>query len=99
MKDKELKNTLVIVKESTDHPFSVIEAAVKVHAAAGRLCYQKYTCEKCKQRLTMEEPNVLYKTGSCETCGHVTDIEKQGCNYLLEMHNMTLDQAMKAVQT
>jgi hypothetical protein len=31
----------------------------------------------------MEEPNTFYTTGSCDNCGHVTDIAKNGCNYLL----------------
>lgn len=33
----------------------------------------------------MDEPNVLYKSGSCDKCGHITDIEKQGCNYLMHI--------------
>lgn len=66
-----------------DHPLTEIEPAVRHHASLGRKCYQKFTCANCGQRLTMEEPNVLYTTGHCDKCGHITDIEKAGCNYLL----------------
>ena len=66
---------------ANDYPFQEIVAAVDKLAAKGALCYQKFTCEKCGERLTMDEPNVLYKTGTCDKCGHVTNIEKNGCNY------------------
>jgi hypothetical protein len=46
----------------------------------------------------METPNVLYKTASCDQCQTVTDIEKQGCNYLLEMYNKTLEQLARIVE-
>lgn len=69
-----------------DYPFAEIAEAVEKHAAKGAECYQKFTCASCGQRLTMEEPNVLYKTGTCDKCGHVTNIEEQGCNYLLALN-------------
>lgn len=76
---------LVVTKPPTDHPFAEIVEAVDRHVSQGRKCFQKFTCAKCKQRLTMEEPNILYKAGHCDNCGHVTDIEKQGCNYLMHI--------------
>jgi hypothetical protein len=46
----------------------------------------------------METPNVFHKTGSCDQCGHITDIEKQGCNYLLEIPGpISLEQAMRVI--
>jgi len=68
-----------------DYPFYEIAVAVKEYAEKGFSCYQKFTCSACGQRLTMEEPNVLYKEGHCDKCGHITNIEKQGCNYMLHM--------------
>ena len=44
--------------------------------------YQKFTCEKCGSRQTMEEPNTFYLEGACEECKHVTDIRKKGCGYM-----------------
>jgi hypothetical protein len=75
-----------------DHPFEVIAEAVKAHALAGRECFQKFTCAKCGQRLTMEDPNVLYTKGHCDKCGHMTDIKAQGCNYLLAARNVTSEE-------
>lgn len=93
MKDK---SALVVLKKPQDHPFQVIAEAVKLHASKGRLCFQKFTCSKCGQRLTIQEPNVLYKTASCDQCKAITNIEEQGCNYLLEMHNASLDDLARA---
>jgi hypothetical protein len=30
----------------------------------------------------MDVPNVFYKTGRCEECGHITNIKEDGCNYM-----------------
>lgn len=68
-----------------DYPFDEIAAAVKEHAHSGRYCYQKFSCAKCGNRLTMEQANVLYTKGTCDSCGHVTDIRAQGCNYILHI--------------
>ena len=68
-----------------DYPFDEIVAAVKSHAAKGCFCYQKFTCGKCGNRLTMEEANVLYTKGTCDKCGHETDIKAAGCNYMLHI--------------
>lgn len=98
MMDKKEESALVVLKPQKDHPFGVILAAAKKHAEAGRLCYQKFSCSKCGQRLTMETPNVFHRTGSCDQCGHITDIEKQGCNYLLEVPGpITLEDAIKVM--
>lgn len=45
----------------------------------------------------MEEPNVLYKTGTCCQCGHLTDIEKQGCNYMLYGESKSIDDLKEAI--
>lgn len=68
---------------ANDYPFEEIVQAVDDHAAKGHLCFQKFTCEQCGNRMGMDEANVLYKLGTCDKCGHTTDIEKNGCNYML----------------
>jgi hypothetical protein len=83
MNQKDVKRTLVVQNAPKDFPFYEIAAAVKKHAAAGDECYQKFTCAKCGQRLTMDIPNIIYETGTCDRCGHLTDIKSQGCNFLL----------------
>jgi len=94
------ENVLVIQNQPKDHPFEEICAAVKKHAEKGNLCYQKFTCGGCGQRLGVDKPNVFYKTIKCDECGYVTDVEKQGCNYLLEMRGpATLDEFIKRAKT
>ena len=65
-----------------DHPFVEIALAVEDHASNGFFCYQKWSCEHCQSRQMMPNANVLYKTGKCQECGKITDIVKNGCNYL-----------------
>jgi uncharacterized Zn finger protein len=49
----------------------------------GAQVFQKFTCEKCGSRQTIMTPNTFYATGQCEECGHITDIVKRGCNYMV----------------
>jgi hypothetical protein len=68
-----------------DGPFDEVAAEVEEHVRRGSTFFQKFTCAGCGQRLTMDVPNKLYTSGGCDKCGHVTDIQAQGCNYLLMM--------------
>lgn len=52
----------------------------KVNAGLWRF-YQKWTCRHCGSRQTMGEPNVFFRSGTCEECGKVSPIDK--CNYML----------------
>jgi len=38
----------------------------------------KYTCPKCGERCTLEEPNTLYERGTCFSCGADEPIVKAG---------------------
>lgn len=38
----------------------------------------KFTCEKCGERCTLCEANVLHEKGECYKCGHETVIESGG---------------------
>jgi hypothetical protein len=50
----------------------------------GVTVYQRFACEGCgNDTLGIDEPNVFYKSGQCDLCGHITDLEKTGCNYLV----------------
>jgi hypothetical protein len=66
-----------------DYPIEQCAEKAEQYIRNGARIYQKFTCEKCGQRLTMDEPNVFYETGDCDQCGHVTDIRKNGCNYMM----------------
>lgn len=66
-----------------DYPIAeCAKEADKIIAMGGKV-YQKFTCEACGQRLTVDTPNVFYLTGSCDQCGHITDLTVKGCNYLI----------------
>jgi hypothetical protein len=66
-----------------DYPFDECAKAAKELAEQGYTVHQKFTCNKCNARQTIGTPNVFFTTGHCEECGHITDIVKRGCNYLL----------------
>lgn len=66
-----------------DFPFNDVVAKATELSKFGFLVFQKFTCAGCGQRLTIETPNTFHTTGSCDKCPALTDIEKQGCNYML----------------
>ncbi len=70
-------------KKFQDFPLKEIREAVAAHVKEGRTIHQKFTCSGCGKRLTISEPNTLYREGECEDCGTVTDLEVTGCNYLM----------------
>jgi hypothetical protein len=51
----------------------------------GSAFFQKWTCAGCGERVTGCEPNRLFTGGKHEDCGHVTDLEATGCNYMLHI--------------
>jgi len=38
----------------------------------------KFTCEHCGERCTLQEPNKLYESGECFSCGKKTEIKFGG---------------------
>jgi len=68
-----------------DYPFEEICEAVDELAKEGVLCFQKWTCDKCGERIMAETPNYFTVMGHCERCNHITDIATKGCNYLAMM--------------
>jgi hypothetical protein len=64
------------------HPFDECLKGAKVIMDKGHNIHQQFTCAKCKAKQTMDVPNVFYKTGRCEECGHITNIKEDGCNYM-----------------
>lgn len=73
------------MSKEIDFKFSDVFAQADRHVRAGAVVHQKFTCARCGARQTMEEPNKFFTTGRCEECGHVTDIEARGCNFVLIM--------------
>ena len=68
-----------------DHPFNDVfdEVQALLKETPQAEVYFKFTCENCLSRQTFDVPNVLYKLGECEECGHITNVEKRGCNFTL----------------
>jgi hypothetical protein len=71
------------MRMTKDYPLQECAEAAAKYIEHGGTVFQKFTCEKCGQRLRIDEPNKFFPSGSCDFCGHVTNIEKRGCNYAL----------------
>jgi hypothetical protein len=67
------------------HPWDEVAANVKEKIKQGHLCYQQFNCEHCGTKQTMDQPNKFYKLGECEECHKITDIYKNGMNFMLHM--------------
>jgi predicted RNA-binding Zn-ribbon protein involved in translation (DUF1610 family) len=65
------------------YPFWEVAKEAHEKAMAGASVFQQFNCAKCGTKQTIDEANRFHKTGQCEECGHITDIEKDGCNYML----------------
>jgi hypothetical protein len=68
-----------------DFPWNDVLAKAAPHIANGAKVYQKFTCDGCGQRLTMETPNVFHETGTCDQCPTITNIKAKGCNFMLHL--------------
>ncbi len=66
-----------------DLPFYDVAKEAQAWMAMGHTIHQKFTCAHCGTRQTMAEPNRFFMKGQCQACGKETDIEAQGCGYLL----------------
>ena len=69
--------------EYHDYPLQECADTAQKLIKDGATVLQKFTCQHCKTRQTIPDPNVFYTKGKCEECSQITDIEKHGCNYLL----------------
>jgi DNA-directed RNA polymerase subunit RPC12/RpoP len=63
-------------------PFKKVVANAEKRMKDGWDIYQQFNCAKCGAKQTMPDVNKFYTQGRCEECGHVTDIEKDGCNFM-----------------
>ena len=64
------------------HPFDDVVANADKRLKEGWTVYQQFNCAHCGAKQTMGDPNVFHAGGQCEECGHVTDIQKDGCNFM-----------------
>lgn len=68
-----------------DFPFGEVVTKAQALSDAGHEVFQKFTCDGCGARLTMDEPGKFFETGTCDKCETVTNIKRKGCNFLLHM--------------
>ena len=68
---------------ANDYPFAEVVRKARELTDRGFDVHQKFSCANCNSRLTIGTPNVFHETGDCDQCGHVTDIKRKGCNYLV----------------
>jgi len=71
-----------------DHPIEQCARTIREKFASGdwpedTVFYQKWTCEKCGERVVGNNANQLHTHGHHEECGHVTDLRLRGCNYMV----------------
>lgn len=57
--------------------------------------YFKFTCEKCGERCTFEDANVLHQYGLCHRCGHRMEVKKGGFMLSITMKPKTNDKNTK----
>lgn len=61
-------------KSRGDLPVDVLMERAQFWISRGWDVYFKWTCPNCGLRQAFGVPNVLFKRGRCERCGHVTKI-------------------------
>lgn len=66
-----------------DFPYDAVVTQAEALIRDGATVFQKFTCQKCGKRLTLDVPNIFLERGQCEVCGGVTDIRRTGCNFLV----------------
>ena len=65
------------------HPFDDTCVQANKYVQLGYKVFQQFNCAHCGIKQTMEDANVFHKLGKCEECGKETNIEKDGCNYMV----------------
>jgi hypothetical protein len=67
------------------HPWDAVIENVrnKLAESPGAMFFQQYNCSGCGSKLTMDEANKFYTHGSCDRCPTITDIRKDGCNFMI----------------
>jgi len=76
-----------------DHPIDECRKTLDEMLAINPMAkaFQKFTCNNCGDRLTIDVPNKFFSSGKCDKCGHITDIKKHGCNFMLHLPRVMED--------
>lgn len=65
------------------YPFDEVAENTRSKMKGGATIHQQFNCCKCGVKQTIEEKNKFFTSGKCQECGHVTDIKKNGCNFMM----------------
>jgi hypothetical protein len=65
------------------YPWNEVCITVDKIIKGGANCYQQWNCEHCGAKQTMENANVFSVFGNCEECKKITNIKKNGMNYMV----------------
>jgi hypothetical protein len=63
-------------------PFRAAVANAEERMKDGWTVYQQWNCAHCEAKQTMPDENKFYLFGRCEECGEITNIERDGCNFM-----------------
>ena len=69
-------------RSENDHPFKEVADTAHRKILDGWTIFQKFTCQGCGARITIDIPNSFFAIGHCQECGHFSDLLIHGCNYL-----------------
>ena len=67
------------------HTFYEVAANAERKSREGWTTFQQFNCAECNTKQTMPDANVFHKKGRCERCNGITDIGKDGCNFMAVM--------------
>ena len=67
------------------HPFDEVAKNADSKIAEGWDVYQQFNCQHCGAKQTMPVENKFFTSGMCEECDSVTDIQRDGCNFMATM--------------
>ena len=64
------------------HPLDEVAKNAEARMREGWTVYQQFNCTGCGVKQTMDSSNVFHTRGRCEECGQITNIERDGCNFM-----------------
>ena len=65
------------------HPFDETAADALKYVQEGWTVFQQFNCAHCGHQATIHRFRSLYTLGRAGECDQVTDIRKDGCNFML----------------
>ena len=69
-------------------PFDQVVRNAETRMKDGWEIYQQWNCAHCGEKQTMPDKDKFFIQGRCEECGKITDIKKDGCNFMAVSRRM-----------